>query len=76
MRGIITITIDPPFVQFCPNSCSNLEAARYCQKDEVLRILSQLGAQTVPLKDSVVRLEGDFSAEMLLQWRLLPARFS
>jgi hypothetical protein len=76
MRGTLTITIDPPFVRFRPQTRASLEAGRYCKKEEILQILAQLGAESLPLKNAVVKIEGDFATEMLLGWHLLPARFS
>jgi hypothetical protein len=62
MEGILTINLDPPYISL---ESEGTQSQRTFSLDQIRSILEELGVQRWPLRDCLIRLQGEFSFESL-----------
>lgn len=76
VEGILTINVNPPYVVFCPKEGKS--SIRECTAEHIRAVLADLAAdvhfQHWPVKECVIRLQGNFSRDKLEKFGLLTLR--
>ncbi len=68
INGTLTVSLEPPYLSFCDSEGTNY--SRYCSKEEIQRVLEDLGNFNWPLRECVVRIPTKINGLGLAKWRL------
>jgi hypothetical protein len=77
IEGILTVNLEPPYLSFQSTAgLAGEDSLRNCTTEEIRSALAEFCAieycQNWPLKECIVRIQGNFCREKLVSFGLLP----